>query len=189
MRGNMRALSTVRKQRNPGRRDGYRWNAYYFICPADVDGFVRHARDPTDAMAPIDVDWDIQNDVDVAPFESRHEVAILDIARYHDTKLKGVAKEFEVVRAPRRVIALDEDAFLSRPEDGPQVVGDDPESDWEAIEDIEEFELVGDESASDAYEADFLFARHLQNEEDAQYAAALMRGVSDDMRYPCAANG
>ncbi|KAJ7625284.1 hypothetical protein DFH06DRAFT_952763, partial [Mycena polygramma] len=117
--------------RNPGRRDGFRWNANTFICPASVDGFRPDLRDATTAVKLEDVDRDHVGEPDRdAPFahsSSQREVALMDIARY--AKLKGVAKDFEVLKAPRRVIVLDEDAFWEEPQF--QFVDDDAE--WEDV--------------------------------------------------------
>ncbi|KAJ7673528.1 hypothetical protein B0H17DRAFT_1082863 [Mycena rosella] len=128
----------TRGSRNPGRRDGFLWNGNAFICPGDIDGFrcdlrgyprVADAHDAADlkrCLAEIEVDRD-RPPTPGAP----HEVAILDIARH--ARLKGVAKEFELLEAPRRIIALEEDVFP----DGPQFTEDDA---WE-WEDIDEFDL------------------------------------------------
>ncbi|KAJ6584095.1 hypothetical protein DFH09DRAFT_266513 [Mycena vulgaris] len=156
-----RPTLSPRSSRNPGRRDGFHWNGDTFICPATVDGFRCDLRDPAAVDAYDDIlvradAVDIQSyDPDAAP-TARHEVAILDIARH--AKLKGVAKEFEVLEAPRRIIALDEDGFLG----GPRFTGDD-DLEWE---DIDEFDLDG--SRDD--DVDYLLARRLQDEEDATHA-------------------
>jgi hypothetical protein len=75
----------------------------------------------------------------------------------------GVAKDFEVLDAPRRIIALDEDAFM----DDPQFMDDDGlDSEWE---EIEEFDLDFG-GPSQGQDPDYLLARRLQDEEDAIYA-------------------
>ncbi|KAJ7451643.1 hypothetical protein FB451DRAFT_1374314 [Mycena latifolia] len=135
-----------RGSRNPGRRDGFLWNGNGFICPADIDGFRCDMQDPTAAAAPIDA-ADQQDSTEHQPTHvSRHEVAILDIARHAKLKgsvwlshiysradwYEGVAKEFEMLETTSRTIALDEDVFL----EGPQFMEDDA-SDWEDISDLD----------------------------------------------------
>ncbi|KAJ6585307.1 hypothetical protein B0H19DRAFT_1109158 [Mycena capillaripes] len=146
--------------RNPGRRDGFRWNAAAFICPASVDGFPPDLRDPAAAtMFEDNADReDVWEPEPCARPTSRHEVALMDIARY--AKLKGVAKEFEVLDAPRRVIVLDEDAFW----DEPQFLDDD--SEWEDVRGFADFDSETGTS-SQGPDADYLLARRLQDEEDA----------------------
>lgn len=81
-----------------------------------------------------------------------------------------------MVDAPRRIIALDEDAFL----DGPQFLWDD-ESEWE---DIDDFDLGGAGPSRDG-DADYLLAKRLQDEEDAKYVPARRgerRGYADVLR-------
>ncbi|KAF8214887.1 hypothetical protein K438DRAFT_765010 [Mycena galopus ATCC 62051] len=178
-------LSSPRRSRNPGRRDGFRWNSSTFLCPASVDGFRPDPRNAT-AAAPYEdctaADLE-ERDSRVclkanAEYEQllvlplpRHEVALMDIARY--AKLKGVAKEFEVLDAPRRVIVLDEDAFV-------HVDGLDDDSDvseWEDINSLADLDSESDAGLStttrdsDA-DDDYLLARRLQDEE---YAHAGMR--------------
>ncbi|KAJ6504581.1 hypothetical protein C8R47DRAFT_151548 [Mycena vitilis] len=150
--------------RNPGRRDGFRWNANTFICPASVDGIRADLRGATTAAQLEDMDRDHVGEPDQdAPFShpsSQREVALMDIARY--AKLKGVAKEFEVLEAPRRVILLDEDAFWDEPQF--QFVDDDPE--WEDVSGFADFSSDAGTSTQSC-DADYLLARRLQDEEDA----------------------
>ncbi|KAJ7255056.1 hypothetical protein B0H12DRAFT_1114004 [Mycena haematopus] len=170
--------------RNPGRRDGFHWNADAFICPASVDGFRRDVRD-TEAAAPYD-DADLEDARVAEPgaeahqASPRHEVALMDIARY--AKLKGVAKDFEILDAPRRVIVLDEDIFVV---DGPPVL-DDSDSEWEDINAFEDSNSRADPSTSaQDYEADdYLLARRLQEEECAGADAGpiYQRGVAGTRR-------
>ncbi|KAJ7867976.1 hypothetical protein B0H13DRAFT_1062759 [Mycena leptocephala] len=158
--------------RNPGRRDGFRWNADAFICPASVDGFRRDARDATAAATYDDADpspsrEEVAEPTAEAPVSrpaSRHEVALMDIARH--TKAKGVAKDFEVLDAPRRVIALDEDAFM----DEPQSWFVDDDSEWEDIDEFAGVHLEAGTSAQHCEADDYLLARRLQDEGDARYA-------------------
>ncbi|KAJ7758115.1 hypothetical protein DFH07DRAFT_455252 [Mycena maculata] len=162
--------SPRRKSRNPGRRDGFHYNCSAFLCPVNVDGFrwdsvrTTAAVDTHDDADRPDVVVDLQDATD-APRPSRQEVAIMDIARH--AKPKGVAKEFEVVNAPRRTIVSDEDAFL----DGAHFVWEDSESEWE---EVDEFELgtagpSGCRSQYDSDDADYMLARRLQDEENAKY--------------------
>ncbi|KAJ7078657.1 hypothetical protein C8R44DRAFT_825190 [Mycena epipterygia] len=149
-------LNNPRASRNPGRRDGFHWNGDGFLCPATVDGDLRDTGSADEPEVDFDAGEMITQD-DMR--ESRHEVAILDIARH--AKLKGVAKEFEVLEAPRRIIALDEDVFLES-----QTMEDD-ESEWE---DIDEFDLEGaGPSKQHGRDDDYLLARRLQGEEDLIY--------------------
>ncbi|KAF8139177.1 hypothetical protein K438DRAFT_1880395 [Mycena galopus ATCC 62051] len=183
--------------RNPGRRDGFRWNSNGFICPASVDGFRRDPRDAT-AAAPYE-------DCTAADLEERgsrvclktsaeheqllvlplprHEVALMDIARY--AKLKGVAKEFEVLDAPRRVIVLDEDAFVHV--DG--LDDDSDDSEWEDITDFDSGLDAGPSTTTRDYfpSDDYLLARRLQDEEYARAGvrrptSASVHGVSGAWR-------
>lgn len=160
-------MNHPRDSRNPGRRDGFHWNGDGFICPANVDGDLRDTGATDEPEAGFDAGETMtQGDVR----ESRHEVAILDIARH--AKLKGplqcshidshsrnpgVAKEFEILEAPRRIIALDEDVFLDS-----QILEDD-ESEWE---DIDEFDLEAAGISKQGGDDDYLLARRLQGEED-----------------------
>ncbi|KAJ7069536.1 hypothetical protein C8F01DRAFT_516789 [Mycena amicta] len=175
-------VAAVRNQRNPGRRDGFRWNSPAFLCPTEVDGFTQHSRDPGDAMLPIVPETNhvvppklLDEDcVDrTGQLEGRREVSIWEMARYAPEaalkhKPKGVAKGFEMIRAPTRVIALDEDVFsviASDSSDWEDALG----SEWDEL-DGSEFELVEEE-----HDDDFLLARRLQEEEDARFAAEHMR--------------
>ncbi|KAJ7914477.1 hypothetical protein B0H13DRAFT_2002783 [Mycena leptocephala] len=162
--------------RNPGKRDGFRWNANSFICPASVDGCRRDVRDWTayeDAdPGREDVDHPDPDTHNERP-ATRHEVALMDIARY--AKVKAIAKDFEVLDAPRRVIALDEDVFMN----GPQSRFLDDDSDWEDIDGFAEVDSDAGMSEQDC-EADYLLARRLQDEEDALQAHR--RGVSGTRR-------
>ncbi|KAJ7486171.1 hypothetical protein B0H11DRAFT_1141550 [Mycena galericulata] len=144
-----------RNSRNPGRRDGWRWNANTFLCPASVDGFRRH-----DTI-------DMQGSADVTR-PSQREVAILDIARH--AKPKGVAKEFEVVDGPRRIIFLDGDAFLDGWEDQR-----DDDSEWE---DVGEFDVDAAGPSRDL-DSDYWLARRLQDEENAKSVPHGRRGSRD----------
>nr|GAT49286.1 predicted protein [Mycena chlorophos] len=186
------ALSDPRNKRNPGRRDGFQYNCASFLCPVEVDGFVWQSRDTADAVAewPIAVDEHDDHvpvaDSKVDP-DGRREVSIWEMARYVDTgaKRKGPAKDFEVVRGPARVIALDDDVLSV-------ASGSLATEDWElegSEFDGSEFELLEDEEddSEDARtsqddtsrlfqeEDDFLLARQLQEEEDARFAAEHMR--------------
>ncbi|KAF7298799.1 hypothetical protein MIND_00827500 [Mycena indigotica] len=188
------ALSDTRYQRNPGRRDGFQWNSHSFLCPSQVDGFERRSRDSNDSVLGVHesnhvVPAKLLNEDGVEVGQSRREIDILEMARYVEgrRKLKGAAKGFEMVRAPARVIALDEDAF--------SVVSEEWElsadgSDWEGSE----FELVDDlnedpdvKSAIQRQEDDdFLLARRLQEEEDARFAASY--GLASQARGSAASN-
>ncbi|KAF7364920.1 Peptide hydrolase [Mycena venus] len=164
--------------RNPGRRDAFRWNSDAFICPASVDGF---RCDERDASAALDLGDNVDPDdvrgveADLArPASAPHEVALVDIAR--QAKLKGVAKEFEVVDAPRRVIVLDEDAFSVV--DGPSFLdGDD--SEWEDIDAFADSAVQAGpstrESDYETQDSDYLLARRLQDEE---YTRAGFPGIA-----------
>jgi hypothetical protein len=115
----------------------------------------------------------------------------MDIARYAKVKGSGwhnshdiracananlaIAKDFEVLDAPRRVIALDEDVFMN----GPQSRFLDDDSDWEDIDGFAEVDSDAGMSEQDC-EADYLLARRLQDEEDALQAHR--RGVSGTRR-------
>ncbi|KAJ7673547.1 hypothetical protein B0H17DRAFT_1140881 [Mycena rosella] len=186
MRCNLNIHNT-RRSRNPGRRDGFLWNARAFICPAEVDGFRRDVRDPAAACDYLDVDQ--LDAVDSQPTRaSRHEVAILEIARHaklkgssllhlqhpHTHNSPGVAKEFEVLEAPRRIIALDADAdvFL----DGSQSMEDDA---WE-WENISELDLESDTPAQGP-DTDYLIARRLQDEEAHQRKSGTRRKTYADV--------
>ncbi|KAF7299701.1 hypothetical protein HMN09_00975700 [Mycena chlorophos] len=200
------ALSDPRNKRNPGRRDGFQYNCASFLCPVEVDGFVWQSRDTADAVAewPIAVD---EHDDHVLPADSkvrdadrdcveraaepdgRREVSIWEMARYVDAgaKRKGPAKDFEVIRGPARVIALDDDVLSV-------ASGSLATEDWElegSEFDGSEFELLEEEDDDDDSEEvrasqdgpsrlvqeedDFLLARQLQEEEDARFAAEQMR--------------
>ncbi|KAJ7367305.1 hypothetical protein DFH08DRAFT_189670 [Mycena albidolilacea] len=158
--------------RNPGRRDGFLWNADSFICPASVDGFRCDVRDAGVVTAPYDdaedaraVESGAETDLQLPP----HEVALMDIARH--AKPKGIAKDFEMLDAPRRVIVLDEDAFVDRPDD-------DEDSDWEDINSFAEVNSDAGASTLDyeSEDSDYLLARRLQDEE---YARVGRRPVSE----------
>ncbi|KAJ7143494.1 hypothetical protein C8R43DRAFT_567425 [Mycena crocata] len=177
----LRKICTSRASRNPGRRDGFLWNADTFLCPAEVDGFRRDVSDAAAAIAPNleerhwrffeeEGDWldSLVTSTDGGASRS-HEVAILNIARY--AKLKGVAREFEVMWAPRRTIALDEDAFLG----GLQFLEDDDEDlEWQ---DIDIFD-----SNADLGEAEYLLARHLRDEKQTTRHPLELRGAPGTQR-------
>jgi len=98
-----KAAGVVR--RNPGRMDGMRWNGDSFICVANVDG----------DNAPQLEDEVLQDarhalaGAERTPANKRPAVlaSLLDIAK--PAKAKGVAKQFEVVDAVSKIIALDDD--------------------------------------------------------------------------------
>ncbi|KAJ7704724.1 hypothetical protein B0H14DRAFT_3173110 [Mycena olivaceomarginata] len=155
------ATPRLAHSRNPGRRDGFLWNADSFICPASVDGFRCDVRDAGVVTAPYEdaedaraVESGAETDLLLPP----HEVALMDIARH--AKPKGVAKDFEMLDAPRRVIVLDEDAFVDRPDD-------DEDSDWEDINSFAEVNSDAGASTMDyeSEDSDYLLARRLQDEE------------------------
>ncbi|KAJ6584094.1 hypothetical protein DFH09DRAFT_1308795 [Mycena vulgaris] len=132
-----------RTGRNPGRRDGFHWNGDTFICPAMVDGFRRDVRDTEAADAHEEFARVEVIDARAGAEYARtprYEVAILDIARH--VKLK------------------DEGVFL----DATQPTAEDFESEWEDI-DGDEFDFGSQDD-----DADYLFARRLQDEEDAMHA-------------------
>ncbi|KAJ7274239.1 hypothetical protein C8J57DRAFT_1506340 [Mycena rebaudengoi] len=115
--------------RNPNRTDGVRWNCNAFICPASVDGFKMNIRDTKAAVGPMD-DFSppVLDDEFTKEAPRIHEVAILDIARR--AKPKGIARDFEVLRAPRHVIAMED--FTHEGLHFP-----DEESEWEDINDFD----------------------------------------------------
>ncbi|KAJ7264453.1 hypothetical protein B0H12DRAFT_228248 [Mycena haematopus] len=166
--------------RNLGQRDGFLWNTDNFICSASVDGFRCHARDATAAALVDDYAQDPENSQifesdEAAPLSlPRHEVALMDIARY--AKLKGIAKEFEVLDAPRRVIVLSEDAFV----DADASVDDD----WDVNDDWEWENIDAFAAATQDYEmdTDYCLARRLQDEEYAAAGAKHVRRVSGTQR-------
>jgi len=86
-----------------------------YICPAVVDGEYEDTDSEEDT-----VEDDQTLDDEIGPSQPM-TISILEIAR--PTRLKGVAKDFEVVRRPQHVIALEDDS------DGL----DDLEDDWERI--------------------------------------------------------
>ncbi|KAJ7741260.1 hypothetical protein B0H16DRAFT_1030988 [Mycena metata] len=153
-----------RTGRNPGRRDGFLWNGNTFLCPSNVDGFRCDLRNTVAAATYEEADRTDSEEI-VGPdprVRERHEIALSDIARL--VKSKGPAKSFgfEMLDAPRRVIALDEDIFS----DGPQLqFWTTEDDDWE---DINAFDCDGESSGREA--GDYLLARRLQDEEDALYA-------------------
>ncbi|KAK7048633.1 peptide hydrolase [Favolaschia claudopus] len=158
--------------RNPGRRDNFLWNSDAFICPHDVEGFrrdIRNATAATVAAAPAydDAEDSVVPEQDSYPADAvrAHEVALMDIARY--AKLKGVAKEYEVLDAPRRVIVLDEEAF--------SFLDDiDSDSEWEDLDAFSDAEtstaIAGPSKTRLGYdeEDDFALAKRLQDEEYAR---------------------
>ncbi|KAF7348312.1 Peptide hydrolase [Mycena sanguinolenta] len=167
--------------RNPGRRDGYRWNSDAFICPASVDGFRRDPRDVSSAvlhedehrLTDLEISQIVESNTTVPLALPRHEVALMDIARY--AKLKGVAKEFEVLEAPRRVIVLDEDAFVDVELEAEALADDDWE--WEDFEDFDS--RAGPSTTSVTQEMDdYFLARRLQDEEYARAGARPERRIS-----------
>ncbi|KAJ7029299.1 hypothetical protein C8F04DRAFT_45722 [Mycena alexandri] len=157
-----------RTGRNPGRRDGFLWNGNTFICPSKVDGFRCDLRNTVAAAAYEEADRTDSEDVVVGPdprVREQHEVALSDIARL--AKSKGPARNFgfEMLDAPRRVIALDEDVFS----DGPQLQYWTAEEDDE-WEDINAVDCDMRDGSSGLEADDYLLARRLQDEEDALYA-------------------
>lgn len=178
--------------RNPGRRDGFLWNADSFICPASVDGFRCDVRDTGVVTAPYDDAEDaraVESGAETDLLSPPHEVALMDIARHAKPKGPywrmrivhirtpannlglGVAKDFEMLDALRRVIVLDEDAFVDRPDD-------DEDSDWEDINSFAEVNSDAGASTLDyeSEDSDYLLARRLQDEE---YARVGRRPVSE----------
>jgi len=88
-------------RRNPGREDGTQWNGSSFMSPADVDGY------PEDTTS--DNEIVLQQIIEDLTTECEYErrpmsVLLVDIAR--PAKAKGIAKDFEIVETPRRVVAL-----------------------------------------------------------------------------------
>ncbi|KAF7314576.1 hypothetical protein MKEN_00932200 [Mycena kentingensis (nom. inval.)] len=201
-----RTLSAARIGRNPGRRDGSHWNAHSFLCPAQVDGFRRDARDGATFAPELEeadceectahVVFPERRDVNGESVDlenmKRREVGIWEIARV--AKAKGVAKEFEVVRAPQRVIALNDDededllsivsdAFTNGDVDLDSAMSEGWEDGFSSDSDSD-FELVDSDSDDDysglrrqqRVDEDFLFARRLQEEEDARFARGMAGG-------------
>ncbi|KAJ7143499.1 hypothetical protein C8R43DRAFT_567593 [Mycena crocata] len=169
--------------RNPGRRDGFHWNADAFLCPGTVDGFhdvrntmAANAQEEAERSL-LDTEQHWVPDGGGVCGTSVQEVSILDIARH--AKPKGVAKDFEILEAPRRIIALDENTFSEGP--SRKFLVDDEESEWENVDD---FHLGGESYHSEGNDADYLFARRLQDEEDAVYEHAQResRGISEAQR-------
>ena len=72
-------------RRNPGREDGFQWNADYFLSPADVDG------NPNEAVSDCEIDILQQIIEDISTGDEyepqRMSVSLLDIAR--PAKAKG----------------------------------------------------------------------------------------------------
>ncbi|RPD61810.1 hypothetical protein L226DRAFT_534004 [Lentinus tigrinus ALCF2SS1-7] len=112
-------------RRNAGRDDGRTWVSRRFVCGAAVDadwGSDLDLEDPADAT---DV-WE----GDGAVARRRVEVDILDIAK--PAKVRGTAREYEMVQSVSRVITFgddDRDQWVD-------VGGDVPVADaeWEAVE-------------------------------------------------------
>ncbi|KAJ7263172.1 hypothetical protein B0H12DRAFT_294589 [Mycena haematopus] len=168
---------------NPGRRDGFLWNTDNYICPARVDGFRCDVRDATAAALVDDYANDPENRQIVESDEAaplslpRHEVALMDIARY--AKPKGIAKEFEVLDAPRRVIVLSEDAFVDTDASADDYWVANDDSEWENIDAFADSD--SDAATAQDYETDdddYCLARRLQDEEYAATCAKHVRRVS-----------
>jgi len=111
-------------RRNPGREDGFQWNADHFLSPADVDG------NPNEAVSDCEIDILQQIIEDISTGDEyepqRMSVSLLDIAR--PAKAKGVAKDFEIIETPIRVVALEEEEA-----EWPDV----DEDEWESIYAVE----------------------------------------------------
>lgn len=103
-------------RRNPGKDDGVSWNSgKSFICPAAVDGDYKDTELDDETFVPAR---------ELAPAQEMvpsplMTICLLDIAR--PIKRKGLAKDFEVVKKPQHVIALED------------VEGSLEEDDWECI--------------------------------------------------------
>lgn len=99
------------RRRNYGRMDGTHWNGKTFICPAQVDAAYSGTYNICDCESCLRMEAheDYWPDEEKAPVTAT--ISLLDIAK--PAKVKGVAKEFEVIDRLPRVIALqdDEDAY------------------------------------------------------------------------------
>jgi len=115
-------------RRNPGRMDGVRWAGSSFICPTSVEGDLTTSDNITgfydnDYLSLQDDIWD-QAQAEASGYrrEDKMSVQLWDIAR--PAKVKGIAKEFEVVHGVRRTIVLEDDNFETI---------DEEDEDWENI--------------------------------------------------------
>ncbi|KAF9257059.1 hypothetical protein L218DRAFT_965678 [Marasmius fiardii PR-910] len=119
-------------RRNPGRMDGVQWNGDSFICPWNVDRRYDGSGDDFDLGDGDDSDWEESEYPEKAPNVNGNPVtttvSLMDIAK--PMKVKGIAKDFEVVQTVRRVIVLDEDDMKS--ESGWEVASC-VESEWDQI--------------------------------------------------------
>ncbi|TFK65006.1 hypothetical protein BDN72DRAFT_220172 [Pluteus cervinus] len=97
-------------RRNPGRMDGVQWNGNSFVPPKMVDdGDFRHGDEDTvgEVISALDHEDVKEKYPEYFSHNGRvHSVSLLDIAK--PAKVKGVAKEFEVVAGPQRVITIED---------------------------------------------------------------------------------
>jgi len=110
-------------RRNPGKEDGLIWNGSSFLSPANVDG-VYHD-DASEDDVEDEILQQIIDRITLAESEERGpiSVSLVDIARPEKVRAKGVAREFELIKTPRRVIVLEEE--------DPSSLTD--EDDWESL--------------------------------------------------------
>ncbi|KAG7100213.1 hypothetical protein E1B28_001988 [Marasmius oreades] len=146
---NLKTLSTkvgvVR--RNPGRMDGVRWNGDSFVCPLHVDSDLSVFGGSEDELeCEYDDSYEFDNKRSEEKMKTVSEtVCLMDIAK--PMKVKGIAKDFEVLQTVRRVIAL-EDELENEEWEMTSCTG----SEWdEVIEDVESEAALGAwQSYSDA---------------------------------------
>ncbi|KAJ8093736.1 hypothetical protein PM082_009596 [Marasmius tenuissimus] len=93
-------------RRNPGRMDGVKWNGDSFVCATHVDGDDHDSDSERYSDSGYDSESDVQDER--RPDSKTYEISLMDIAK--PMKVKGVAKEFEIVQTVQRVIALEDDA-------------------------------------------------------------------------------
>ncbi|KAL0569584.1 hypothetical protein V5O48_012372 [Marasmius crinis-equi] len=98
-------------RRNPGRMDGVRWNGGSFVCPTRVNGDDEFWEDEEYYRIMYDDYWTFEypaEEEEGTAVRETQEVSLMDIAK--PMKVKGIAREFEIVPTVQRVIPLEDDA-------------------------------------------------------------------------------
>ncbi|KAF5386469.1 hypothetical protein D9757_005900 [Collybiopsis confluens] len=117
-------------RRNPGRMDGVAWRANSFICPDRVDSLETFHEERYHSESDEDSIEDYVNDSRLTGIRE-HIVSLLDMAK--PAKLKGIAKDYEVVKMLKF-----EDIMLFDDEQDWDTLSVILEEEWEDWEDIYE---------------------------------------------------
>ncbi|KAF9257055.1 hypothetical protein L218DRAFT_965676 [Marasmius fiardii PR-910] len=135
-------------RRNSGRMDGVRWNGDSFICPWNVDRRYDASGNDFDFGDGDDSDWEESEYPErvEANGVSQATVLLMEIAK--PMKVKGIAKNFEVLQTVQRVIVLEEEDDM-KSESGWEVASC-VESEWDQI--------YEDDHASDAQRLPLLYS-------------------------------